>query len=218
MRFDKKKYLLITLPLAAIIAVISLTYYNTTKYDALIYPNVSIESVYVGELSKEDATLQIQDYVDTTLDKKLINIDIDGVSHNIPYRDLGVSYDIATAVNDAYSYGKDLSFTNKFSTLRSKDDVIIDIPHTYDEDKLNSIIDELYAESYVESQSAKLTRSNGEFNIEPEVIGSELVKSKLQTDIINSINATPERMDKITASTKQSTPKITSDTLDDITT
>ena len=112
-----------------------------------IIRNVYINGIKVSSLSTEDAKNQIQPVLEEQLTKEIL-IKFEDYQTTIIPDEISVTYDLPTALEEAYSLGrKGNIITNnftKFISLFKKTN--IQIPISYDSDKLDKVIENMSLE------------------------------------------------------------------------
>lgn len=112
-----------------------------------IINNVYINGISVSSLTTEEAKAKIEKAFDEKLEK-VIDIKSDGYETSIQPAEIDFSYDVATALEDAYGVGRTGNIlTNNFKILCSlfkKNN--IDASIQYNSDKLDNVIDNISVE------------------------------------------------------------------------
>ncbi len=154
-----------------------------------IINNVYINGISVSALSKEDARNKLSSAIEKKLDTEII-IKFEDYETNIIPDEISFSYDLAPALEEAYSLGRTGNIiTNNlriFWSLFKKTD--ISAPIVYDSDKLNNIIENISVEIpnlvvepsyYINGDNLILTRGTP---------GNSLDKEETKSLIISSID------------------------------
>lgn len=144
----------------------------------VIRDNVYIEGLNVGGMTKEEALEAVVLQVPSITEGELVNVkSSDGrYSYSFSYEDLGAVYDIKSAVDNAFNYGRDIS--DNISTQEQRFKVF-----TYDEEMLANKVREIGQEVDVRPVNASAIRSNGMFVVSPASSGQEVEESDVIADI-----------------------------------
>jgi len=189
---EKKKItvakILILLVIASI-GTITYVYKNGSKFNNLILPGVMVENIDLSLKSKNEARNILQkDFGDEVLKKK-IYISTDNKVYTIDYKKLDGKYNIEDAVNEAYSYGKNLNIFAKQHLIKKPKGKKISLKFSYDPRYIEEIITSIQKDVNKSPVNAKITLvQGGKFNITPETKGAKLLSDKLQKDIIAKID------------------------------
>ncbi|HSN58474.1 MAG TPA: peptidoglycan binding domain-containing protein [Clostridiaceae bacterium] len=114
---------------------------NTVKgWDDLIYPGVTVDGTDLSGMNKEQAAQTLtKNHGDVILDKK-INVTVEGKTYTLEYSKLNPAYDIESAVEEAYAYGKDRSLISKFNTIKFSGVNQIELKLAYNQETVSAFI------------------------------------------------------------------------------
>jgi vancomycin resistance protein YoaR len=177
---------------------------NTVKgWDDLIYPGVTVDGTDLSGMNKEQATeILTKNHGDVILDKK-INVTVEGKTYTLEYSKLNPAYDIESAVEEAYAYGKDRSLISKFNTIKFSGVNQIELKLAYDQETVSAFIAAIEKEVNIQPVNAKID-VNGGFAITPETDGKKLDREALEKELKSKIDG------KLGADTNVSAEMITS--------
>src|ERR687894_111769 len=128
--------------IACFLLVGAVAVYNLTRGDDEIVRGVSIGSVDVGGMSRDEARKAVQEDASATFEEISFGTGREGFS--VSGDDLGIKVDAASAVDEAYSIGRRGNmFQHLSDTLRSYlGGVRVDLDAGYDKDKTTSALQE----------------------------------------------------------------------------
>lgn len=158
------------------------------KYENLIYPGVYIGGIYVGGLSKVEAEKKLSNELTNIIRSNEITIKIEDFSLDTNYNELGISINCNKEVDNAFSYGKKLSFMYKHKAIHSPKIIHFQPKLILSEDRLKKVIKDIDEKVKILAVDAKIKRVNGSFKITPEVVGKKLNTILLIKDIEEKIN------------------------------
>ncbi|WP_138159655.1 VanW family protein [Peptoniphilus catoniae] len=185
--FKNKNFLSITI--LCLIIFISLGYYLGVKDSNTIHRGIKISGINVGKLTKKEAVKKVnqekfQEIKDRSFDFK------DGdMEYSFGYDDVGYKLDIEGAVEEAYSIGRSDSFFKNFIDI-VKNPLInknINLSSSLDDDKLNSVVENLALNVYKEPINAEIeyNKSSG-FRLVSSQNGRYVDSNELKNLIINN--------------------------------
>ena len=124
------------------IAFFIFTFLNSKNEN--IISGVSIKGIDVSNLSVDEAKETLQNYINENLPENITLVHND-YETSIPLSSLNVSFDIDSAVNQAYETGKSGNiFENGFIALKTKIDPIdIELSATLDEEQLRTTLNDI---------------------------------------------------------------------------
>lgn len=198
-----------------IIFVSMLSFVN--GWEDRIYPNVSIEDVDVGALTKQEATKLINEKKAHFINDKKLNILIGNKNKELVYRDISPSYDIEKTVEEAFKVGKENGIFGKYFRIKSENKKQLELYFNYDEKKLNEYVKELVMENNIEPKNAKIKLVNGDFVIDPEVEGLSVKLDDVDLVLKKSINGTIMQDERVVIDAEIIEPKIKAKDFEQIT-
>ncbi len=156
------------------------------KNDDKIYENVSINDVYVGGLSKEEAN----SLLNSTYNKKTIKLMYNEQAFDLNFDNIGLDFKTEEAVDLAYEVGRNKNFIYNIKTvidLKKNHQMTITLKMEYDDQKLNDNLNQIANKIDKEPQNAKIDIKNKSINITPETSGYIIDKEKLKDTILYNI-------------------------------
>ncbi|QAT39046.1 VanW family protein [Clostridium sp. JN-9] len=215
----KNKKILIPLILAVLIVFGSVGFYmahinNSVKsWNNKIYPGVKIEGTDLSGKTKEQAVQLLNEKFSNVVPNKKINIKTSKGTYTLTYNKLSPKYNIDEVVNQAFNYGKDLSFFSKYNTIKKSPVENFKLKFTYDSKPVKDIVSTIEKGVNKDPVNASMKISGSSFIINPEAKGIKLQNNKLEKDILNSINGDLGSDVNIQAATEEVQPRITSEKL-----
>lgn len=192
-----KKKLLITgiISFIVIITGISAFFYNVYSVDSghmnVIYPGVSIENIDVSGKTAEEAKKILTEKYQNLVENKKIIVTAYNNTYTTTYGKLGAKYDINKAVDEAFSYGKNLNFLYKYKLIKNSEQKSYKLNFTYNTKPIDEIISIIKKDINKNAVNGKLKKQGNSFIITPDSDGCKLNETQLKADIINSINNKP---------------------------
>lgn len=186
----RKKWLRIVFGMLVLFIICSFTIIVMTvkKYENLIYPGVYIGRVYVGGLSKVEAENKLSNELTNIIRNNEISIKVEEFYLETNYKELGISINCNKEVDNAFAYGKNLSFLNKHKVIYFPKAIHFQPKLTLCEDRFKKVIKGIDEKVKISAVDAKIMRVNETFKITPEVIGKKLNAPLLIKDIEEKVN------------------------------
>lgn len=222
----KKKPIIITLVSVAVITAgitVAVKAINISeaikKYSDSIYPDVQVEELDLSGKSRKEAVELLQEKYGDVLIKKKITVQGINKTYTIDYGKLNAKYNIEEAVNDAMSYGKNLSTLDKYKLIKNPEPKQFTLKFSFDEKGIKDTIDTMKKDIDKAPVNASISMiSSGKFNIVPDKTGLKLNTEKLEQDITGKINGEISGDMELQAPIEELKASVTSDTLSKINT
>jgi vancomycin resistance protein YoaR len=188
--------------------------YNTIKFwSNLIYPGVSVQGVDLSGKTKDEATKILQQKYGAAILKSKININTPDRTYTLDYSKIDPKYNIDQIVNEAFTYGKDLSLFKKYKIVNGTSAKQYTLKFTYNSKPIKDLISGIQKDVDKDAVDAKLEGSGGNFSIVPDEDGQKLQVDALQKDIISDIDGANVKDTNIKAPIEIVKAKITADKL-----
>jgi vancomycin resistance protein YoaR len=187
-----KKGLKILIPLVVLVVLfipLGVIIQDTASADNLIYDGVYINNVYVGGMTKDEAKKALNENLGKKFDNKRINIKYEDKTFVIDYRRLKAHYDIDSAVDKAYSYGKEgnmITKSLKRIKLKSNNANIV-LDFIADVSIVDSDIKKIASKINTNAVDAKITYTDGSFNVTEDKNGIKVNEVKLSQLIKDAV-------------------------------
>lgn len=213
----RKKLIIGTIVISSIAIIGGVSYgvsANKTinEWNNKIYPNVFIEEVNVGGMTKEEAKSVIKNNYTKKIDDKDIVVNIKGKykEYKAKYSEISPKYDIDKAVDEAFNYGKDSSFFKKNSLIKNKNNLKqeVQLNFSYNNKKLELLENKIVDKFTTLPKNASIA-INGDISITPEQVGYGIDKKDLDNKLKKELNGDIENQTKIIVEKKEVKPKIT---------
>ena len=176
-----------------------------------IISGIYLQGIDISGMTKEQAETKFKELIDTVLQKKIV-LKYGEIENIINLSDLGVSYQIDEAINEACNLGRTSNiFKNNWDIVQTKllkKNITIKI--NYDEETLNSKIDAMLKllpgtvqeySYYIDNENLIIINGKPGITIEREklknIIYAEIQELKSDTTIVNIpvINKEPDKID-----------------------
>lgn len=219
MIYLKNKKVFVPLILAVFIVFGSIGFYSAYIYNSvkawnnIIYPGVKIEGVDLSGKTKEQAAQILNEKFSNVVPNKKINIKTSKGTYTLNYNKLSPKYNIDEVVNQAFNYGKNLSFFSKYNSIKRTSVKNFKLNFTYDSKPVKDIVATIEKDVNKDPVNASLKIAGSSFKINPEVKGIKLQNDKLEKDILSNINGDLGPDVNIEAATEEVQPKVTSEKL-----
>lgn len=166
-------FLLLVLAISAQVA------YMFLKYDK-VYKGVYIDNLYVGSQTRDEVKDLLKSKYEGKNGEKSITLKSKRASEKIGFTEAGVKYDISGAVDKAYSIGRT---GNIFDRLYDIIDTNIhgskiDVPFTFNKDKVVGIIQSLYDKTFINVKEADLFIQEDKVTVRSGHHGENIDKNK----------------------------------------
>lgn len=184
------------------------------KWENKIYPNVIVQGVNLGGMSKEEGKSTLKKEFEANINNKKIIVDLKGTDKEFKanYSEIEPKYDFDKTINEAFNYGKDLNAFKKKSLIKNKKNEKheVKLDFNYSNKKLVSLENNIMEKFNVPAKNAKITiGSNGSINITSEKIGYLINKEEVDKELKEKINGNLGEETKIEVELKEDKPKVT---------
>mgnify|MGYP001597813186 CR=1 FL=1 len=162
----------------------SYSYIKVKQWSYLILPGVKIENVdLTGKTKKEAQTIMTDKYSSKLLNKK-ITIVTDEKKYIFDYKMLEAKYNIDQAIDQALSYGNDMSMVQKYKAITQPVSKQIKLTFQYSDKAVDKILKGISKDTNKKVVNATITKeSDGQFVVTNDVIGKTLEVNILKTNI-----------------------------------
>lgn len=191
------------------------SYAKVKKWDSLILPSVKIENENLTGKTKAEAQKIIEDKYSSQVIKKKIDIVQGEKKYTLDYSMLDAKYNIDQAIEQATSYGSDMSMYQKYKAIKNPVEMKIELKFEYNDKAVGEMIEEIAKDTNKEAVDATIKMvSSGKFNVTNDVIGKKLDSDKLKSEINSKINGVlSEDTISIEAPVDETPPKVSAATL-----
>ncbi|MBU3145447.1 VanW family protein [Clostridium sp. CF012] len=218
----KKKAIIIAgiLILVGTVMFTSYSYVKVKHWDTLILPTVKIENEDLTGKTKEEAQKLMMDKYSSQVVKKKIDIVTEEKKYTLDYSKLDAKYNINEAIEEAYSYGREMNMFQKYKAIKSPVVKQIKLTFNYNDKIVDQMLTEIAKNTNKKAVDATIAMgSSGQFNVTNDIVGMQLQEDALKKDIKSKINgALSEDVISIVAPVTQVKPKISTTALKTINT
>ena len=166
------------------LGTIGYMYTQVTAFENVFAENVFVEDLAVGGLTKEEAKAKLEKNISERISKQNIVFTKGELSIDVPFNELGITYNIDEMLDKAFEVGHHEKFFTKYNIakngLETKQE--FGLSRSIDESKIDNVLKNCADQFYVEPINATLERKNRQFITTKEINGSTL-----------DINATKEK-------------------------
>lgn len=184
------------------------------KWENKIYPGITIDSIDIGGMSKDEAEEKLKTGIESQIKNKILTVDVGDKEFKLKYSDINPQYDIKNAVENAFNWNKDSGMFTKYKLIKKHEIKELPINFTYDEEKLKAFEKSITDEVNTEPKNATLIITNGKISIEKEVNGKTIDEKNLDKQIKESLNENVNQVIKLEL--KNENAKITAQDLSKI--
>lgn len=182
----------------------------------IIYPHIKVYGVEIGNLTKEQAKVKLEENIGKIIGEKSLVFSYQGEKWKIPYRDFNIQYDIEKTVDQAYYLGRDGNLLDKIRTYFQfrNQEKNLPLETSVDSNKIQKIIDQLEEKVNIKAEDAQIELKDQQIKILPEKTGRMLEEKKLEKIIREYLQFSKEQT--IELPVKEVVPKITQEILNSI--
>lgn len=212
-----KKFLCVVLPIIIIVLGISGYVVYSYAYDYAIksetdtiFQGVHVNDIEVGGLTKEEAKDALINAYQKNLDNKKISITYNDKEYSIGYTELNAHYDIDSAVDKAFEYGKSGNLLERFKFKRKNAGNVhkIELEFKADMSPIKAHVEKIASDIDKAPIDATIKFAGGNFVRTKESLGFKVDQAKLEKDITAAVK--PEIVEeKVQVPVETLNPKIT---------
>ncbi|MDF2674446.1 MAG: hypothetical protein K0R09_2714 [Clostridiales bacterium] len=203
----------------ALLASAGVIIYNTSTAEKSIFNGVYVNDINLGGMSKEEAHKILEEKLNKPISNRTINLNAEDYKYTLKYEELNARYDIDTAVNKAFEYGKTGNFITKTKNrlLLKKEPGNIDLDFKFDTSIVSKVIKDVNQKVYKAPKDAKIFFDGKNFKVTPDEVGVKVNEEKLGQLIEEAVK--PEStVVNITVPTEKIEAKVKGDMLSKINT
>lgn len=190
----KRKVITVMLGIV-VIGVVCLSAYTLAtkkvveKWEDKVYPGITIDNIDIGGISKEEAKTKLEEQLKSEVANKSLHIKVEEQDFELIYSDINPQYDIDSAIEQAFKYGKDHGVLAKYSIIKKAEVYEVPINFTYDEEKLKEFEKTVENKVNVEPKNAKINISNGNISVESESDGKTINIEEMDSKIKEALKS-----------------------------
>lgn len=187
-----------------------------------IYEGVWLDSISVGGETPEQAKRLYQNYLDD-LEQLTLEFTLKDESYSVCMEELEPEADVDAAVDAAYAYGRRGNVLKRWREITdvARDEVEIPVELTFDESKLEDLLNENLSDYITPAKNAGLVFEDGSLKVIPGENGKELNSEETVDKVKEAIQAwsgkSSEDVLQIAVATNELIPEHSSDELAEVT-
>ncbi len=160
------------------------------KADNYIYEGISVNNVYIGNLSKKDAIEKLEIALNKPLKGKKISLIYATQNSTLTSKDINLRYDVETIAEEAFAYKKSSSMLKKFLDRihLKRNPIDITKEFAFDEGKLDKYLKDLSNSINKEPKNATLSFNGSQFTVTKDIKGVQVKTDELKQLVLKSIN------------------------------
>lgn len=218
---ERKKLLKAGISVAAVAILVASgyainAYSKIKKFNDVIYPNVKVQGVDVGGKTKDEAKKILEEkFSNLTFNQKII-VNGENKEYILDLSTVKISYNIDETTEAALSYGKDMSFTNKYKAISNEIGTDLDLKYTVDDAIIDNYITTIKAEMNKEPVNAKISINNGQPQVIKEVSGKKIDEARLKEDLKALIETHKDSESRLSVAVESIEAKVTSDKINSV--
>ena len=140
----------------------------------LIYPGVDINGIDVSSLDKDLAIKKIQSHFENEVIERKVTYLVEDKQYSLSLSELNPEFNYNETIDIALSYGKDLSFFNKYKLIKNPQPKTYHLIVKYDTTPLTGIVKKILDETSCEPIDATIKRLDGKFIITDDSKGKSI--------------------------------------------
>ncbi len=186
----QKKVLIIVLIAVTVLifAIIAQLAYMVFAYDNT-YRSVYIDDIYAGNMSKADLKALVQKNFKDKEKTNELTLKFKDSTVKLNYSDINLKYDTDKAVENAYGIGRKGNVFERTADVikASLSKQVVEVPITYDKDKLSAIIDSLYQKTNTSVKDPELVVQEDRVLLRSGHQGAVIEKDKALNEIVKAL-------------------------------
>ncbi len=184
-------------------------------YENTFYPNVTIEGVNLGQLSKEEARKQFDDILEKY---NQLNIDITAGDHKFQKQlhNFNIKYNLEEQIEAAFQFGKNDTLLNQYEFIKDEQGQSFSISYTIDESLLQGWVTEIQEAIATNPKDATIKIRSGQVNVTNDIKGYKINQEQLKQDIITILNTNSKEDLAVVAILDEIPARISADSLNNV--
>ena len=203
------------------LGTIGYMYTQITAFENVFAENVFVEDLAVGGLTKEEAKAKLEQNISEQISKQILVFTNGELSIDVPFSDLGITYNIDETLDEAFNIGHDEKFFTKYDIakngLETKEE--FELNRSIDESKIEDVLKNYADKFYVEPINATLERRNRQFITTREINGATLdinATTEKALTVLNEITDSNAHRIEVEAVIEEIIPEFTETSLQDV--
>lgn len=203
------------------LGTIGYMYTQVTAFENVFAENVYVEDLAVGGLTKEKAKAKLEQNISDQISKQILVFTNEKLSIEVPFSNLGITYNIDETLDNAFNIGHHGSFFEKYDIAKNglQTKQTFNLLRSIDESKLEDALKTCADKFYIEPINATLDRKNRQFITTKEVNGAALdinATKEKALSILNEITDSNAHKIEVEAVMQEITPEYTEASLQEV--
>lgn len=217
-----KKFKIIIVVMASVLIFILAVIFFRMKYvidssEGLAYPNISINSIDISGLNKEEAHNKLEGTLKQFNEKRLIRVSAGEGNYEVSFMDLNIRENLDEVIDTAINYGKSDSFIERYKHCVKGVDREFITSVTIDDEAFKKFTAKIKKEQEMSPINALIEHDWSGFKVTPHELGRKLEEDKLKQDIRQTLDeATGDEVVYVNAEFSVEYPRIMTEQLESI--
>lgn len=163
------------------------SYVSAENKDNTISNGVFIDEVNVGGMTKEEAAIAVDNFVQDLMQRELA-ITVGESAAKITLGELGYTYDLGDSLEQAYAIGRSGNLIKRYKEIKDieQETKVFPLNYQIDDAKLNEFISTEVAAYNIKPVNASVSRKNGQFIYTDHKVGSK-VQVEATAELVKNI-------------------------------
>ena len=190
----RKKRLRTTLIIAGIIVSLIgiqmfVMYSTISKYNLKIYPQVWVENINLGGMTKDEAKSAVIKNRNNIITKKDITIKLNDKQYTVYTSKLDMKYDYNAVIDKAYTIGRIENLFKNYFAITSPDKQTFDVKYTYNYAIVDTLLKDIVKDNNKNATNATIIRNNsGKLIVTQDEYGLSVDSESLKNAIKDKVN------------------------------
>jgi len=208
--------LAIVTTIVLLIGTFSLYVFFTVKdYENSFFPDTFIEDQDLSKLTEAKAKEVLAD-ITNDYDQTNVTITTGDKTYTKTLKDIGVQYDTAEKLEEAFQYGKSENAVKQFFLIKKPKENQHTLSYSIDEAKLEDWLTTIEQEMKVAPKNATISIRNGQVNVIDDQKGTEIDKLNLKLDLLTALQKNAKKDIQVSANLKEIEAPLTKETLSQV--
>ncbi len=155
---------------------------------ALIYPGVDINGIDISSLDKDSAIKKIQSHFENEVIERKVTYLVEDNKYSLSLSELNPEFNYDETIDLALSYGKNLSFFNKYDLIKNPQPKTFNLIVKYDTKPLSGIVKKILDETSCNPINATIRREGEKFIITDDSKGKSIDYEELINISVTQFN------------------------------
>lgn len=160
-----------------------------SKYNLKIYPEVWVENINLGGMTKAEAKNAIIKNRNNIIAKKDITINLNNKQYIVHTSQLDIKHDYNAVIDKSYDIGRKENLFKNYFAIASPDHQNFDVKYTYNYDIVDTLIKNIAKDNNKNATDATIYRNNsGNLLVTEDKYGLSVDSDSLKKAIVNKVN------------------------------